>query len=293
MAAEGRPTLSVVTAARNEGEFLPQLADSMLSQKRLPDSWCIIDDGSEDDTPKIVAGLAKRHSWIFGIQKPDRGFYSRGPGNISALNEGITATKNGDRSQLVAIMDADVSFDDTATQQIEDSFQSRWKLGIYGGEIVEAKDGDWAPPVVTPPDFVRGAFKVYRRACLEEINGIRPIKGWSVIDNMTAQMRGWEVERDPDLEIKHHRPKGTRDGIGDHRKAARNAYFVDSDPALVIARGLRRMIREKPLVLGGLAFLGAYFKSKVSKDEQYPDEELLKFVRQRHRQVLLDGYIDW
>jgi len=165
---------------------------------------------------------------------------------------------------------------------------------VYGGEIVEFRNGSWFPPVILPEDFVRGACKFYRRRCYEEIGGIITRRGWDSIDNLKSAMRGWDVKRDSALLIKHHRPVGSRDGFAkDQYRAGRDAYYIGSDPLLVLVRGLRKMTRSKPYFLGGLIFLSAYFGNKFLAQEQYPDPELLNYVRKRHREILLKGFYKW
>jgi len=61
----------------------------------------------------------------------------------------------------------------------------------------------------------------------------------------------------------------------------------------MLVRGLRRMVKEKPFLLGGLIFLSTYFGNRILKKEQFPDSDLLKFIQTRHRQILLQGYYKW
>ncbi|MCR4263905.1 MAG: glycosyltransferase [Candidatus Roizmanbacteria bacterium] len=286
--------IHIVTPVRNEQDHLPRLEDAMLSQIERPSSWTILDDGSTDRTPSIISELEKQFDWITGIKIPDRGYYARGTGNTAALKLGFeNALKNTD-VQALGVFDADISFDEMTMEEIYDAFLHNTQLGVYGGEIVEFRNGEWKPPVVLPEDFVRGACKIYRRKCYEDMGGIITRRGWDSIDNITASMKGWDVKRDVGLIIRHHRPVGSQDGFAvDQYKAGRDAYYMGSDPLLVLARGLRKMVKTKPYFAGGLVFLSAYFGNAFLKKEQYADPELRAYVKKRHRQLLMTGQYKW
>ena len=56
------------------------------------------------------------------------------------------------------------------------------------------------------PDHTRGGLKTYRRQCLEEIGGIMELDGWDGIDNIMAQMSGWETRPINRLEVHINEP---------------------------------------------------------------------------------------
>jgi biofilm PGA synthesis N-glycosyltransferase PgaC len=49
----------------------------------------IVDDGSTDETPEILAEYMARHDWIRVVKKPDRGHRAVGPGVIEAFYAGL------------------------------------------------------------------------------------------------------------------------------------------------------------------------------------------------------------
>lgn len=286
--------LHIVTAARNEAQHLPQLADSLLRQTERPYSWTIVDDGSQDETPSIIDELEEQFDWINHISVADRGYYARGTGNTHALKLGFNDAMQASGTEALGVFDADISFGGDTVEQIYDSFLSNAKLGVYGGEIFELQNGQWLSPVVLPEDFVRGACKIYRKQCYQDIGGIVTRRGWDSIDNLTAAMKGWDVQRDASLIIRHHRNVGSRDGfVKDQYKSGRDAYYMGSDPLLVLARGLRKAVCSKPYFAGGLIFLSAYFGNAFLRKEQYPDTEFREFVKKKHRQLLLSGEYKW
>jgi poly-beta-1,6-N-acetyl-D-glucosamine synthase len=60
----------LITAARNEARFIEGTIRSVISQRFLPERWVIVDDGSTDQTAKIVARHTKDYRWIELIRRP-------------------------------------------------------------------------------------------------------------------------------------------------------------------------------------------------------------------------------
>jgi glycosyltransferase involved in cell wall biosynthesis len=57
------PTLSVVTPAYNQGQFLRDTIESVLAQDYPNIEHVVLDDGSTDETPKILAEYGDRFVW--------------------------------------------------------------------------------------------------------------------------------------------------------------------------------------------------------------------------------------
>lgn len=286
--------IGIVSPVRNEQDNLPRLADSLLNQTHLPDKWLIVDDSSSDATPSIIDKLEKQYDWISSMRLPDRGYYSRGEGSYAVVAEGFRHMLASFGAETLGVFDADISFEETTIEHIRDRFLSSDRLGIYGGEIVELRNGQWVSPIALPEDFVRGACKLFRKQCYQDIGGLKSGKASNIISNMEALMKGWDVKRDASLLIKHHRSGGTRDSrLNRHIKAGAEAAYIGSDPLLVLIRGVRKMMKSKPYFAGGLIFLSIYFNNAFLHKDQYPDPELLKFVQKRHRQILLEGFYKW
>ena len=89
-ARPGRKYL-LVSPCRNEAEFLRRTLDSVCGQTVPPTKWVIVDDGSTDETPQILAEYAARFDFIEVIEKPDRGGRSVGPGVIETFYYGYEA----------------------------------------------------------------------------------------------------------------------------------------------------------------------------------------------------------
>jgi chlorobactene glucosyltransferase len=62
------PSVSVIVPARNEERNLPQLLPGLLSQRYPNYEVIVVDDQSEDDTPRILADFAAKHERLKVVQ---------------------------------------------------------------------------------------------------------------------------------------------------------------------------------------------------------------------------------
>jgi glycosyltransferase involved in cell wall biosynthesis len=70
---KARDDYVLISPCRNEAEYMRQTLDSVISQSVRPAKWIIVDDGSTDNTPKILAEYREKHDWIEIVTRRDRG----------------------------------------------------------------------------------------------------------------------------------------------------------------------------------------------------------------------------
>ncbi|TFG89557.1 MAG: glycosyltransferase, partial [Gemmatimonadales bacterium] len=76
------PLFSVLVPTHNQAELLPATLDSLLAQTCPYWEAVVVDDGSTDSTPEVVAAYARRDPRIRAVRKPTGG-------TASALNAGL------------------------------------------------------------------------------------------------------------------------------------------------------------------------------------------------------------
>jgi glycosyltransferase involved in cell wall biosynthesis len=81
----------LISPCRQEAEYMRQTLDSVIGQSVLPAKWVIVDDGSTDDPPQILAQYATKYPWIQIVTRNDRGHRSVGPGVMDAFYSGYGA----------------------------------------------------------------------------------------------------------------------------------------------------------------------------------------------------------
>ncbi len=62
-----------------------QTLDTVIAQSVRPTRWVIVDDGSTDASPGILAEYASQHDWIEIVTRADRGRRAIGPGVVDAF----------------------------------------------------------------------------------------------------------------------------------------------------------------------------------------------------------------
>ncbi|MFA7453137.1 MAG: glycosyltransferase family A protein [Desulfobulbaceae bacterium] len=92
--------ISVIIPTHNRGPFLQQAVRSVCSQTLSPAELIVVDDGSTDDTRRLVAALAREAPFpVFYMYQDNRGA-------AAARNMGIRAARGG----LICFLDSDDRF---------------------------------------------------------------------------------------------------------------------------------------------------------------------------------------
>ena len=97
----------VITPCRDEGPYIGRTIESMAAQTVRPVTWVIVDDGSTDQTPQILAEAAARYDFIKVVRRENRGERKVGPGVIEAFYSGFGSVNTADY-EFVCKMDADL-----------------------------------------------------------------------------------------------------------------------------------------------------------------------------------------
>lgn len=278
-------TYVVITPVRDEAKHLEKTILSMLAQTVRPHEWIIVDDGSTDGTGEIADRYARKHSWIKALHRKDRGFRKSGGGVIEAFNAGYAAIATSEWDFLVKF-DGDLSFAPTYFEQCLRYFAAEPALGIGGGDVYHDIGGSLVLEK-NPRFHVRGATKIYRRACWDAIGGLIQAPGWDTLDEVKANMLGWKTRCFPDLKLIHHKYTGSADGSwGNWVKNGRGAYISGYHPAFVIVKSIRRAF-EKPLLIGGLGLLYGFVSSFFLGVPRVEDKALITYLRKQQLNRLL------
>jgi hypothetical protein len=173
-----------------------------------------------------------------------------------------------------------------------EQFEKTPRLGIAGGEIRSAANGTHT--VEKNPLFhVRGATKIYRRECWEDIQGLYVAPGWDTIDEVKANMHGWLTQTFPELELRQFRPTGMAEGWWRDRMKNGRAYYIAGYHPLFFAAKFVFRLTKQPYVLGAVAmcfgFLSGYFGGAVRID----DPAFVSYLRQEQMKRLLGRETIW
>jgi glycosyltransferase involved in cell wall biosynthesis len=280
----------LVSPCRNEADKMSRTLDSVVAQSVTPALWVIVDDGSTDETPAILADYAARHDWIRVVPKPDRGHRAVGPGVIEAFYAGLE-TVDPDAFPYLCKLDLDLDLPPGYFEGLITRMEANPRIGTCSGkpymrrngQLVSERRGD---------EMSAGMTKFYRRECFEAIGGFVREVMWDAIDCHKARQLGWVAVSwdDPDLRFEHLRPMGSSQlSIYEgRRRHGRGQWFMGSDPLYYLATCIFRMA-EPPYILGGLAMLQGYLGAWLRGARQLDDPELVAFIRAWQRRALRIG----
>ena len=267
----------IITPVRDEEKRIEATIESVRHQSLLPAEWVIVDDGSTDRTGEIIDRYAAQYSWIRVIHRENRGYRKSGGGVMEAFYEGYNALNSSDWDFIVKL-DGDLTFDFDYFDRCFEYFRQDPELGIGGGEICHDICGTLK--VEANPRFhVRGATKIYRRACWKAIGGLWPAPGWDTIDEVKANMSGWKTYAFTDLRLLHHRFTGSEEGLlRDRVKHGVACYVSGYHPIYVLASSVLR-VTQKPYIVGSAAILYGFIKGYLNQSPRVEDRLYIGYIR--------------
>jgi len=285
---------AIITPVRNEAEFLPGVISSVVCQTIRPVEWFIVNDGSVDRTGEIIEAAAAKYDWIRPLNRPDRGFRKSGGGVMEAFHEGLHRLQTTDWDFLVKL-DGDLTFGADYFEKCFGRFDANPKLGIGGGLVCNEVAGRRVLDSTDDPKFhVRGATKVYRRACWDAIGGLIRTTGWDTMDEVKANMLGWKTSTFSELPLIHHRKTGESDGCWRNWfKNGRANYNVGYHPLFMLGKCVRRAFRRPYLVASlalGCGFVTGYFSHAP---QRVADRKLIRYLRGEQLRALLGKKCLW
>lgn len=250
--------------------------ESLVKQTVLPSKVVVVNDNSTDSTAEIVQAFAEKHPWISLVNKTSEAIHLPGSKVIQAFQKGFeTIDSNYD---LIVKADADLIFPDNYFETIISHFQSDDQIGMAGGFAYIEKNGDWILESLTDKDHIRGAFKAYRKACFEQIGGLKPAMGWDTVDELLCKFYNWKVVTDASLKVKHLKPTGANYNKASRYKQGEAFYTLGYGFFITAIASLKLAMRKgKPLLF--LDYIKGFWKAKSEKKTMLVTPEQGKFVR--------------
>jgi len=280
----------LISPGRNESQYMRQTLDTVIGQSVRPALWVIVDDGSTDDSPAILAEYAAKHDWIRIVTRKDRGKRAVGPGVIEAFYTGYETIRPEDYEYLCKL-DLDLNLPPRYFEELMIRMEADPRIATCSGkayihengELVSERHGD---------ETSLGMTKFYRVECFRKMGGFVREVMWDGIDCHRARMMGWQAcSWDvPELRFVHLRPMGSsqtgvltgkmRHGFGQ--------YFMGTSPIYMLANAVNR-VNDKPYVLGAIAMFWGYAWSAIQRKPRYEDLKFRRFLRHWQWRALLVG----
>ena len=281
----------IITPAYNEADYIERTIEGVLAQSVLPNEWIVVDDGSTDDTARIIQKYAKEYSWIqylYHKKETSQNYYAS---NVHAIMTGY-AQVNTVNYDFLAILDADISLPKDYYERIFDKFGQDKKLGVASGVYQDLVNGRLRK-VLNDRRSTPKAIQVFRKECFEQLGGYLPLKygGEDTCSCIMARMNGWKSWSFPELCVVHNKPVGT--GHAGNMLKIRfrhglNEYGLATHPLFMLVKSLRRCIKERPIISGGLARIAGFIYGYWLREKRQIPDDMVRFIRQEQMGRLLN-----
>jgi poly-beta-1,6-N-acetyl-D-glucosamine synthase len=275
----------IISPVRDEERYLEATVRSVVEQTVPPLRYVIVDDGSRDRTGAIADSYAAKYPWITALHRNDRGYRNSAGGEVDAFYAGYHSLTERQWDFIVKL-DGDLSFGPDYFEKCLKEFDRDPQLGIGSGIIYNLVN-DRLQLEREPRFHVRGAAKMYRRECWENIQGIYAINGWDTLDEVKANMLGWKTNGFYDLRLVQHRPTGM--AVGKWKDAVKNgmgSYVSGYHPLYMAFKCLRRVFMWPYLVVAFGQFYG-YLKGYIQNVPRVDDKRLIDYLRRQQINKLL------
>lgn len=203
------PYLSLVIPCYNEQENVPTLLDRVsksLATIGKPFEVLIIDDGSNDDTPKLLAEGMSKLPWLRVLRMKKNG------GQSAAFEAGFDAA----RGDIIATIDADLQNDPEEIPRLLPLLDEGSGVDMITGWRKDRQDTSFRKWQSRQANRIRNwiteetvndsasSLKIYRAQC---VKGLKLFRGSHRYFPTLVKMRGYTVREEP---VKHsHRFAGT------------------------------------------------------------------------------------
>ncbi|QYU67474.1 glycosyltransferase family 2 protein [Leptolyngbya sp. 15MV] len=273
---------AIIAPCRDEARFVARTLDSIASQTIPPAALVVVDDGSTDQTPRILAEYAARLPNMTVVTRSNRGRRAVGPGVIEAFYAGLE-TLDLDGFDYVCKLDLDLVLPDRYFETLMERMEADPRLGTCSGKpyYTHPETGVLTSEGCGDETSI-GASKFYRVETFRQVGGFVREVMWDGIDNHRCRMLGWKAMSwdEPSLRFHHLRPMGSSQQSlwAGRKRHGFGQYFMGTGPVYMLASALFRLPR-RPMVVGSLAILTGYFGSWIRGGPRYNDAEFRRFLR--------------
>jgi biofilm PGA synthesis N-glycosyltransferase PgaC len=267
-AAASEPILIAgVISFQNEAGHLPSLLRSLDAQTEPADQLLFVDDGSNDDSPSIIAEYASARSGVRVLTRERRASVRDRLADAPELTAFVAGVATlAEPWDVVAKIDGDLELSPTLFADVRGQFRADPGLGITGSYLCVIEAGGARRREEHPEYHVRGPNKFYRRACYEQITPLPIQLGWDTVDDLRARAGGWRTRSFAagGGDTVHLRRTGSHDGrLRAFRRWGLCAWAYGAHP-LAVALGAVKRATMRPYVLGGLSYLWGWAAAGVS-----------------------------
>ena len=267
----------LITPAKNEEKYVTETILSVLKQDVLPIEWIIVDDGSTDDTPKIIKRFCKKYRWIKLLER--KNYFKHNFASVVSCYHLALENISKDYYNFIGLLDADIRLPSQYFKKVLHEFYNNSRLGLGGGIVY---DIGTKPKIPRNMKDIPGAIQFFRRSCLEDILPFiaLPEGGWDMLTCVQARYKGYETSLFTNLWVEHLKPRNISQGslIKRYFQLGVRDYALAYHPLFETLKCLSR-ITEYPFLIGSITRLLGYWTCMFIKKKINLPENLIFFIR--------------
>jgi glycosyltransferase involved in cell wall biosynthesis len=279
----------IITPCKNEQENIEQLMNSVINQTIKPRLWLIINDGSTDNTLRIIEKIIKKNNWIrvVSLKKSERTLRYK---FSKIVKLGLdTATKicaqENIQYQYLANLDADMIL----TKNYYETLMLEMKkprVGIVGSWFYSRKNNK----LVLENDSkisACGGTRLIKKKCYFDIGGIPLTKySYDTISNTLAIEKGWQISIVNTVHAIQIRETNSAQGLyAGWIKCGNADHYINRPITYSVYKILKLMTNFK--IIESISYIKGYFGSIINRKEKTQYSE----VREHYKKFLMNYFL--
>jgi biofilm PGA synthesis N-glycosyltransferase PgaC len=286
--------VAIITPAYNEAKHIGRTIEAVARQTVRPSIWIIVNDGSNDETERIVDEWCERLPFIKCVpvsRTPGRHFGHK----ARAFNKGVSEL-DLHKFDFIGNLDADILLEPEYFENILRKFETSQSLGISGG-IVYTQKGDQFVTFDKNPTSVGGAVQLFRLKCFLDIgSAYMPLQygGIDAAAEFIAKMKGWKVQKSLKDRVYEQRPTGSAEtsAFAASVRLGRRFHSLGYGWGYFAFRCLYR-IRDHPFLFGSIITFAGYSEALLMHRPILLPSGVVSHLRARHRDKMLSLLFPW
>ena len=257
----------LITPCKDEEKSLNKLFESVINQKIRPVLWVIINDGSKDNSRKIIESFSKNHDWIYLLDiesnKPRDSFFHYSFVCIEGFNYAIDIAKNKlINYEFIGLTDADIILENSVFEKLIDELIKNAKLGLVSGGIYYELSGELE---LEHNKELFGTPRLWKKNCFFQTGGYQLTHTPDIVSNIKCLMNGWMTKQVKDAIAIQTRKTFSAEGLWKGWKNNGFAnYKIGFHPIFSLIKSIKYCF-VKPYYIGIAYFIGyssAFFTSR-------------------------------